>query len=230
MAKPGEAARTVRYFSRPEQYLANNYRVLRRIEIVAQLIGSANIEHVIDLGCGDGSVAASITASRRTLVDSSAGMIASARSANPQAECHVADVLSYHGETANLVLALGVLAHIGDNDGLFAVISRHLPEGGRAIVQFSPAERASNRLAGAIFGLRARLAGGLRYRPTPTSEIIAAARRYGLVPIDARDHLLVLPGMARLLGQALLPYDRAVAGRPWLARHGLDRLVLFEKA
>lgn len=222
-------ARAASYFSNPDQYLTNNYRVQRRCELVAGLIGQERIGHVLDLGCGDGSVSASITAARHTLVDSSAGMIATARSVLPQAECHVADVLSYYGETADLVLALGVLAHIGDSDALFATVSRHLPEGGRAVVQFSPAERISNHIAGAAFELRARLAGGLRYRPTPSGEVNAAARRHGLDPIDARDHLLIFPGMPRLLGRGLLPYDRAVARRPWLARHGLDRLVLFKK-
>jgi hypothetical protein len=75
-----------------------------------------------------------------------------------------------------------------------------------------------------LFRLRGR-----DYRPTRRADILAMAAANGLSLVGERSHLLVLPGMPRLLGAALVPYDRFIRRHPALARHGVDSLLLLQK-
>jgi hypothetical protein len=92
--------------------------------------------------------------------------------------------------------------------------------GARCVIQFSDADRWINRLAGVLFRIKGR-----HYRPTKRREVMAAAKSVGLHPIAERSHLLVLPGMQRLLGRWLVPYDRLTRK----LGYGLDTLMLLER-
>lgn len=221
------------YFSEPRRYLAGNHRVRLRAEIVKDMLGDLASAEILDLGCGDGAVAQAILSpgSRAVLVDKSPAMVFEAKKRVPTARCVQADLESYRGSPADVVLALGVLAHINANDMALDSISRNLKPGGLCVIQLSDSRRLVNRLSGLVFGLRNILQKDApRYRRTSKRDLIHAARRYGLKLIEQRNHLLIFPGLQRLLGPLLVPYDRMIQKAPWLAKHGMDTLLLFRKA
>ena len=52
----------------------------------------------------------------------------------------------------------------------------------------------------------------------------------GLTPVAQKSHLLILPGVSRLLGRTLLSYDRLVRRTAWLERHASETLLLLRRA
>ena len=219
------------FFAEPSRYLRGNHRIRLRTEIVQALVGPIRGARILDLGCGNGDISAAFigSANHITMVDSSAGMIAAAR--RHGTECIHTDALSFTpSEAYDLTLCIGVLAHVDSAEAVIAAIDRSLRPGGRCVLQLSDSDRPLNRLAEWIRGWRNALnPTRWKHHETALSDIVSIARAFGLRPIAQRDHLLLLPGMAKLMGRALIPYDRFVAKRPLLARQGMDTLILLER-
>jgi len=221
---------SARYFERPEPYLRGNYRLRLRREVVGELIGEPRGKRILDLGCGDGAVSLPMATNNQvTLVDNSAAMLDAAR-ANARelgaAGCTFvqADAASVDAGDMDIVLALGVLAHVDDIDPVIAAIARHLAPGGVAVLQFSDKNRLFYRIGRLLWALRGR-----GYALTSRSEVLAAAERHGVVSMDERNHLVCVPGFQRLMGPALIPYDRIVRRIPLLARLGTDTILLLRR-
>jgi ubiquinone/menaquinone biosynthesis C-methylase UbiE len=218
------------YFAKAEPYLKGNHRIALRRELVGELIGTPRGKRILDLGCGDGGVSLPLgDANDLILVDNSQAMLdaaaAQAKRLGVSAFTAIrADAADLDIEPADIVLALGVLAHVERSEDVFAAIARNLKPRGQAVVQFSDASRLVNLLGRPLFALRRRC-----YRPTPRREVLRIAADHGLALVDERSHLLVLPGVPRLLGSRLLAFDRFVRARPWLASQGADTLLLLEK-
>ena len=217
------------YFAEPRRYLRANYRIVRRAELVRDLLGDAKGLRVLDMGCGCGRVSAWLApANDVTMIDSSPAMVRLA--ARHGSRAVVADALDYARGGHDVVLCIGLLAHVDDASAAIEAVARNLKPGGRAIVQFSDAARPVNRIATRLFRMRRRLrCGALDLQRTDGSAVLADAGRHGLRLVDQRDHLVILPGVPRLLGRWLVPYDRFVAARPRLARLGMDTLLLLQK-
>ncbi len=218
------------YFANAEPYLRGNHRIALRRELVGELIGSPRGMRILDIGCGDGGVSLPLAgANDLVLVDNSQAMLDAAAAQAKRLGVRDfsairADAADLDIDPADIVLALGVLAHVERNEDVFAAIARHLKPRGRAVVQFSDASRLVNVLGRPLFALRRRC-----YRPTPRHDVLRVASDQGLALVDERSHLLVLPGLPRLLGRHLIAFDRFVRGRPALASHGAETLLLFEK-
>lgn len=214
--------------------MARNYRIPLRTEIAKALLGKVEACAILDLGCGNGEISAAFleNGNRVTMVDASAAMLSEARRltlAEPVEYLH-ADLHAFDGRGFDVTLCLGVLSHVDSTDGVMAAIARSLRPGGRCIVQLSDSAAPTTRLFRALHALR-RLARprALIYRATALEDVIRAAQRHGLSPIAMQRHLLLLPGLARLLGEWLIPFDRFVRRQPWVAAMAMDALVLFEK-
>lgn len=133
-------------FLRPS---SNRYlsQVLHRMATVRALAGTSGHGRVIDLGCGDGRISLQFLPASCgvTLVDTSPAMLERALKAVPDlhrdrvriVETSIADL----EDTAqyDLVLAIGVLAHVSDLPGTLAKVAALVAPNGRAIVQLTDA-------------------------------------------------------------------------------------------
>ena len=160
------------YFARAGPYLRRNHRIALRSEIVRDLIGEPSGKRILDLGCGNGAISLPYAKSNAiVLVDNSAAMREAAR--HTAAELAVtsytalkADASSVEAEPADIVLAIGVLAHVDDPAAILAAAARNLKGGGLLVLQLSDAERPLNRLRTCSFAC----AGAITARPgAPTS-------------------------------------------------------------
>jgi SAM-dependent methyltransferase len=205
---------------------------VRRAEIIGDLLKNVRGARILDLGSGSGTVSLPLLpkCDNLTLVDYSEAALNIARSRVPP-EClekidfRLDDIFHFTGdEPFDVVLCIGVLAHVDSTEEALRCIVRNLIPGGKCVVQLTPTDSV---LSWSFFGLdRLRR---LKYRRTPSKDVIAAASAMGLKLIDRRRHLVIVPGAAHLLGPALLWFDRWIERSP-LARLGVSDLLLFQSS
>jgi trans-aconitate methyltransferase len=137
---------------------------------------------VLDLGCGDGTLALAMAArgARVVGVDASPAMVAAARARGVDAHCADARELEFDGEF-DIVFSNAVLHWVRDPDAALAGIGRALVPGGRLVAEFG----GHGNIAAMAVAFRAVLARrGLRvewpwYFPTP-DEYAACCQAHGL--------------------------------------------------
>jgi SAM-dependent methyltransferase len=185
-----------------------------------------------------GSISAQFLASgnRVTMVDLSEAMLERARSRVPekhaaQVEYVRADIADLEArEPYDLVLCIGVLAHVDSLERTIEKVASLVRPGGHAVFQISDDDQLVIRLSRWVAAARNLVKKlPLDYRPMTLREVVSIAGRHQLFIVRQRRHLLLLPFMARLLGRELVPYDLFVSRRPSLARHGGDVVFVCTK-
>jgi predicted TPR repeat methyltransferase len=222
-------AKVRRFFETPGRYLHKRFGVRLRQELVAEWVGDLEYHHVLDLGCGDGSISIPLLqhAESLTLIDLSAAMLDLTSAAIPEGKRD--RVTRLHGgfEIAgrlparyDLVLAIGLLAHVPDPGAVFKTIASIMPVGGRLILQFS---EASHPLTWLSLKLHRRC-----YQRSPVHWTILRGQleQHGFAVERVRWFGLQAPGCGRLPDAWLYRYEMTVAHNSSLAWLGTDRLVL----
>ena len=231
---------TVRaYFDRHDACGRNCFQVQVRAGIVRDLVGPLTRASVVDLGCGDAGVSRQFLDGGNTLVlvDISPRMLERARrNLPPDASGHVrwveADLTCYGPpERFDLALCIGVLAHVESVERALRQVACLTRPGGCCVIQFTDSSRRCARWHHAF--ARARLAllrrpGYLTNRVTD-EQLHEFTERAGLRQVDRRRYSLLLPGMRRLPDRWLTRLERATLGRPWLSRHGMEVITLYER-
>jgi SAM-dependent methyltransferase len=225
---------SVRDFFETDAYLARNAILPIRAQLVGQLLSDLHGGRVLDLGSGDGSVSRPLLAAGNdvTLVDFSQAMLHQARqAATPPSGGRVqyvqADVLEWETDTLyDVVLCIGVLAHVDSSDRLLERVAAATRPGGRCILQITDGGRPLGWLLTRYARLRQRE--GYRLNELTRQQLLSLAAKYGLIPIAARRYGLILPGTGRL------PYrwqswleDRVASG--WLSYVAAGLLVVFQR-
>lgn len=215
-----DVAKVRAFFADPRTYLAGSHVPRARLELVRSLVGSQRGARILDLGCGDGSVSLAFVEEAReiTLVDASPGMLGVARAAIPEAHrakvrCVETAVERFEPEGSyDLVLCLGLLAHVPSVKGVIDLLGRVLAPDGRAAVQFTDWDRLLGRWQGWWYSRRGK--GAYALNPTRLRDILALVENNGLTPVAARRQGLLLPGMGLLpLSQRLSWERRVLTGR-----------------
>ena len=158
-------------FENAPRYLYSRQVDMRvRSETVKTFAAGLNARRVLDIGCGDGSISLPLltSTSRLTLLDLSASMAARAKANVPEdlagnVEVRNDDFMaaSFEPRSFDLIVSVGVLAHVDSADDFLAKIATLLCPGGSLIVEFTDCRHFVGRLE--------RFAGRLK-------EIIAPAK------------------------------------------------------
>jgi ubiquinone/menaquinone biosynthesis C-methylase UbiE len=225
---------SVRAFFETDAYLTLNPILPIRARLVGELLSDLHGGQVLDLGSGDGSVSRPLLAAGNdvTLVDFSQAMLHQARQAAPppsggRVQYVEADVLEWETDTLyDVVLCIGVLAHVNSSDRLLERVARATRLGGRCILQITDAGCPLGWLLTRYARLRQRE--GYRLNELTRQQLLALAANHGLVPIAARRYGLFLPGTGRL------PYRwqswlEGHAASGWLSHVAAGRLVMFQR-
>lgn len=227
------------FFETPERYLGRDFGIRLRAEIVRDLTGGLSPGRILDAGCGDGSMSLPLLgpAVHLTLVDLSAEMLAVARRRTPdtaagRVDYVRSDILRFHSDRPfDLVVSLGLLAHVDDPAGAIGHLASLVAPGGHCVLQCTDPAVAVARLEAAAFALRRRFADDRHYAMNriPIPVLLEAAARGGLAPVEQRRYSLLLPGMGRLPDAWLLRWQRATLKHSWLSRHGSEVILLLTK-
>ena len=141
-------------FEEPQWYLERRrYNITIRAETVQELLAGKTFDRIIDIACGDASISLPLLTqeNRLTLVDISSAMLAHARSRIPSALTANVDILNQDFMSANLrpqsydlVMCLGLLAHVDNPAGIIAKITSLVKPGGTIIMESTDAANIMN--------------------------------------------------------------------------------------
>jgi len=135
-------------FFNTQSYLANTFNIALRKSIINELQPSQiSDKKILDIGCGDGSLSIPYIPTNQVIaIDSAKNMLERAEEKFSLIESKYkpqiieGDFLAHSfTEKFDLILCIGVVAHIDNVESLFAKIHNLLQNNGRAIIQISDA-------------------------------------------------------------------------------------------
>jgi len=226
-------------FDDTQRYVADGAHIIVRQQIVKRLLPDVTGMRILDLGCGDGRLSLQFAqaASLVTLVDLSDRMLARARS-NVPADCGArlrfvrANGLTFRDQPYDVVLCVGVLAHVPSVEGMVARAAQLTRDGGLCIFQVTDAGCLVGKLQYAYLHLRHRVRNPIGYQMNwiTRNGLCEIAARHGLDLVTERRHSMLLPGMGRLSPDRRVRYDSFVMNTPLLSRHAQEVLAMFRRS
>ncbi|MGH9529787.1 MAG: class I SAM-dependent methyltransferase [Terriglobales bacterium] len=135
------------WFESPDKYLLRRQFDIRiRIETVQEFTKNRNFNRVLDIGCGDGSISLPLLSrsTKVTLLDVSTNMLARARTRIPTDLADNVEVINggfldarLEPQSFDLILCLGILAHVDSPSLIIAEIARIATPGATVILEFT---------------------------------------------------------------------------------------------
>jgi len=227
-----------RFFDNTEVYLRKDFGVSVRAIAVRSLLGELNSSAILDLGCGDGRVSLQYLSysNKLTLVDLSEKMLERARvntsgALKRNVEYVNQDFLDLAWKDSfDVVLCIGVLAHVVSVENAVAQVATFLRSGGRCIMQVTDSERLIAKIEGFYHSKQSRAQSyGYSLNSPTLLKIVSLARSKGLKLRDERRYSLLLPGMGKLPNRWLYEYQLKTLNNRFLSRYGSEVLLLFSK-
>lgn len=142
------------FFDSPDTYLLRNSTIPARVSIIKRMLRDRRFENYLEIGCGDGSIGLSLLKDGRncTLLDLSPNMIERAR--NNTLPQFIKNVTYISGDASlykpthkfDLVLCIGVLAHVESVDKFIADLTQRINQNGLLLIQFTDCRSLWSRL------------------------------------------------------------------------------------
>lgn len=234
-----------RVFSDPKNYLdVRRYIIDVRRQAVQEFIGNRKVHRILDIGCGDGSISVPLLnqENRLTLLDLSKPMLARAMSkVSPELQENVAtineDFLSASLEPGayDLVMCIGVLAHVPSPDAVIRKAVSLLRPGGLLVLECTDAKNFTNQITFAVGRTRKLLkrTKGYRTRLNSAEDVVRMVKEQELNLLSVYRYNVALPLMGKVFSQATLRRIILwIYGTPKKSRNawlGKECLFLYEK-
>ena len=180
-----------RAFDNADRYLKGNSSILVRVRLINEMVKDLKFGRYLELGCGDGSIALSLLNENKklVLVDLSDVMIDKAKKRTPPALVKnvtytVSDIYSFQSEEKfDLVICVGVLAHVPSIERLIIKIGSLLKDDGHLVLQYTE----GNSLFGWInYKFMRRSRGGYEVNETSQSYLEPLLKEQNLKLLDKK--------------------------------------------
>lgn len=229
------------FFDRPF-YLERGRPIIEaRSIIVRELLGKVDQARILDLGCGDGSLSIPLLGEARelTLIDLSTRMLEIAESRI--SEGLRSKVGFFNGPLSeftpkapyDVVLCVGVLAHVPDIEGAIRKISECLEPGSRTVIEFTPNPNPLGKFLFPYYWIRRKLARDqMRYTTNkiPLALLLKIASRHGLELLSMKRHYFPLPTIALWPQRWLYAYTVFARKNRLMSCIGTEHVMLFRKS
>ena len=208
-----------------------------RLKLACELAG-ASTGRLLDCAAGSGEITCALLESGRfphaTIVDISPAMLQRAKElltsqiSNAELEFIKSDVFTFRPLDSNfdLILCLGLIAHVGRLDTLLAHLKSMLTPSGRIILQTTLTDHAGTRIVRALTTPRELVQRGYRISWFSQRDIADACHAAGLRIVEIRRHSLGIPFGDRLWPWANFQLEDRL--QKWASRHGADAIYLLE--
>lgn len=160
------------FFEKPDIYLNYDYNLRIRTETLKGFLKGEKYRNVLDMPCGNGIISASLLRQfdHLTMVDFSEKMMVLAEKNVPPDKhskvkfiCNDIYRTGFEKESFDLVISLGILAHIDGVEKFITYIQQLTKPGGEVIIQNTDSGHFYSYLIRAYLGVR-RLAGKDKYK------------------------------------------------------------------
>jgi len=207
-----------------------------RLKLSCELAG-ASTGRLLDCAAGSGEITCALLESGRfphaTIVDISPAMLQSAREllssqvTNVELEFVHSDIFNFKPSDSgfDLILCLGLIAHVGRLDVLLPHLKSMLMPSGRIILQTTLTDHAGTRIVRALTTPRELAKRGYRISWFSQRDIADACHAAGLRIVDMRRHSLGIPFGDRFSRSANLQLEKRF--QKWASRHGADAIYLL---
>lgn len=207
-----------------------------RLRLACELAAGSG-GRLLDCAAGTGEITCALLKTGRfshaTLVDISPAMLESAKDLlssqiiNTQLEFVRADVFDFKPNDSgfDLVLCLGLIAHIGRLNILLPHLKSMLRPDGRLILQTTLTDHVGTRMVRAVTARRDLAQRGYRISWFSQRDVVDACRTAGLQILELRRHSLAIPFGDRLWPWGNFQLEKRL--QDWASRHGADAIYLL---
>ena len=208
----------------------------KRLTLACEL-ASASAGRLLDCAAGTGEITCALLKSGRfshaTVVDISPAMLQSAKEllssqiTNTQLEFVRSDVFNFKPSHASydLILCLGLIAHVRRLDILLPHLKSMLAPGGHIILQTTLTDHVGTRIVRALTARRELAKRGYRISWFSQRDVADACHDAGLQITGMRRHSLGIPFGDRLWPWANFQLETRL--QKWASRHGADAIYLL---
>jgi ubiquinone/menaquinone biosynthesis C-methylase UbiE len=208
----------------------------KRLTLACELAG-ASAGRLLDCASGTGEITCALLKSGRfshaTVVDISPAMLQSAKQllssqiTKTEFEFVHSDVFNFKPSDSgfDLILCLGLIAHVGRLETLLSHLKSMLTPGGRIILQTTLTDHPGSRIVRALTTRRELAQRGYRISWYSEREIADACHNVGLQIIEMRRHSLGIPFGDRFWPWANFRLETGL--QKWASRHGADAIYLL---
>ena len=226
-----------RQFEQKASGASFNFR--KRLTLTCELAG-ASAGRLLDCGAGTGEITCALLKSGRfshaTIVDISSAMLQRAKRllssqiTNTELEFVHSDVFNFKPPDSrfDLVLCLGLIAHIGRLDVLLPHLKSMLAPGGRIILQTTLTDHLGTRIVRALTARRELARRGYRIFWFSQQDIADACHAAGLRIVEIRRHSLGIPFGDRLWPWANFQLETRLQN--WASRQGADAIYVLARS
>jgi ubiquinone/menaquinone biosynthesis C-methylase UbiE len=208
----------------------------KRLTLACELAdGSAG--RLLDCAAGTGEITCALLKSGRfshaTIVDISPSMLQSAKEllssqiTDTELEFVYSDIFNFKPSDSgfDLILCLGLIAHVGRPETLLSHLKSMLTPGGRIILQTTLTDHAGSRIVRALTTRRELAQRGYRISWYSHRHIAGACRNAGMQIMEMRRHSVGIPFGDRLWPWANFQLETRL--EKWASRHGADAIYLL---
>ena len=222
-------------------YLEKRFGVELRAYITRELLGEVTRSTILDIGCGDGTISLQFAMQDNllTLIDLSGKMLEAAiqntpNDLVPNYKYLNLDFFDYvPNQLFDIVLCVGVLAHLESPDIAIKKISSFLKPGGRCILQFTDQDSWIAKIYSFYYSMYTAICGNpyqysLQNFSSPV--VFRSLLESGLKVVNQCRYSFLLPGMGRLPDKFLFRYQLFTLETPWLSQFGSEVILLLDKS
>ena len=228
------------FFNRPDYLENSSDRIVVRSLVVQNFLGGIENSEILDIGCGDGSLSLPMLneSNRLTLVDISENMMERVKARVPPHLSKNVTLIndSYAAisddEKFDIILCVGVIAHVPTVDDLFQKISTLLKPGGFLIIETTPNPFPLGKLLFPYYFFRELLAGkAAKYQKNrlKVSDLLSRTQSMGLKHLRSVRYSFPLPSMSHWPQSLKLRYTLFTLNNSVLSRFGSEHILLFQR-
>lgn len=211
----GKTRQVRQVFENTDRYLESRAVDIRfRVETVKEFAAEIQWQKILDIGCGDGSISLQLLnrESHLTLLDLSTNMIDLAVANIPDALARNVEIrngdftaIELESQAFDLIVTVGVMAHVDSPDKFLAKISEILRPGGSLVIEFTDSGHIVGKL-GRLWGCLKELLAPAKYSTNRLSftKAVSLFEKHHLRLISVfRYARLPLPGIDKILSHEI---------------------------
>lgn len=231
----------VKLFFNKLDYLKNSSdRIIIRSNIVKRFLGELNNVKLLDIGCGDGSLSLQYLkdSNQLTLVDISDKMLEKVQEKIPGKLDGNINLVNASFEAINdeekfdVIICVGVIAHVPDVDALFTKIKNILKPGGALIIETTPTPYPIGKLLFPYYFVRTLLSSqtaSYNKNRLRVSELMDYADNMKLRLEQKVRYSFPLPGMSHWPQTLKLKYTLFTLNNKLVSRCGSEHIFMFKR-